>query len=462
MDREKQRRLGAWYTPTALVDFVLERALAVAGDRIARVLDPSCGDGRFLAAAQVFLPSATLLGTDIDPGAVDAARTSVAHATIVKTDALSWTTDPVDLIVGNPPFLSQMSSRTSRGGTSDLGGGPYADTAALFLARSLGLVRPDGGVVALVLPQSILATRDAGPIRAAAVTGAALTDLWVAGGPMFDAAVHTIVAVFKRGERQGAIRRWFGPQFASVAPVEEPGDLSTMSSWSFLASDLAGVPSVSPVTNGTLADIATVTADFRDQYYGLIGAVGDDGDGPPLITCGLIDVAQNLWGTRQTRFAKQVYRAPRVNVAALSPSLQTWAAARLVPKVLMATQTKVIEAIADPDGALLPSVPVISIVPYNPDDVWRVLAVVLAPSTSAWAATHYLGAGLTSTAIKLSATQVRTLPLPCGSWDDGADLVRQGQLDAFATVMNAHYDVPTQPVTGWWQARRRSAHQPRS
>ena len=128
----------------------------------------------------------------------------------------------------------------------------------------------------------------------------------------------------------------------------------------------------------------------------------------------------------------------------------------------MATQTKVIEAIADPDGALLPSVPVISIVPYNPDDVWRVLAVVLAPSTSAWAATQYLGAGLTSTAIKLSATQVRTLPLPCGSWDDGADLVRQGQLDAFATVMNAHYDVPTQPVTGWWQARRRSAHQPTS
>jgi N-6 DNA Methylase len=456
MDRETQRRLGAWYTPPALVDFVLGRVLSPRASGPVRLLDPSCGDGRFLMAAGQELGSRGILhGLDIDAEAVRAAQAAVPKATIVEDDALThdWGSAHFDVVVGNPPFLGQMASRTSRGGRSALGGGPYADTAALFLSLALRLARPDGGLVALVLPQSILATRDAGPIRAAVAADAALVDLWVAGEPMFDAAVHTIVAVFRRGHRQGAIRRWFGPSFDQVTPINEPGDLSARTSWSFLTADLAGVPQVSPTTSGTIGDLATVTADFRDQYYGLIGAVGDDVEGPALITSGLIDVAHSHWGSRPTKFAKERYLAPRVDLAALSPKLQTWAASRLVPKVLMATQTKVIEAVADPDGVLLPSVPVISIVPHRSADVWRVLAVLLAPSTSAWAATEYLGAGLTSSALKLSATQVRTLPLPAIPWDDAIAPLQAGDLQAFAQAMNAAFDVPDEPVTRWWLTR---------
>jgi SAM-dependent methyltransferase len=456
MDRETQRRLGAWYTPPALVDFVLGRVISPRVGGPVRVLDPSCGDGRFLVAAGEELGSrAVLHGLDIDANAVSATRVALPKATIVEGDALGhdWGSAHFDVVVGNPPFLGQMARRTSRGGRSAHGGGPYADTAALFLSLALRLARPDGGFVALVLPQSILATRDAGPIRAAVAADAALVDLWVAGEPMFDAAVHTIVAVFRRGHRQGVIRRWFGPSFEQVAPINEPSDLSARSSWSFLVADLAGVPHVSPTTSGTVGDLATVTADFRDQYYGLVGSVGDDVEGPALITSGLIDVARSHWGTRPTKFAKQRYLAPRVDVAALSPKLQTWAASRLVPKVLMATQTKVIEAIADPEGQLLPSVPVISIVPHLPSDVWRVLAVLLAPSTSAWAATAYLGAGLSSSALKLSASQVRTLPLPSRAWDSAIAPLQAGDLPAFACAMNAAFEVPDEPVTSWWLDR---------
>jgi SAM-dependent methyltransferase len=603
MDREQQRRLGAWYTPHDLVDFVFDRALTALtsrrppqGDESAprptdsgsgarsdmaagcvtaadlgadvcsvtdahaveklgvlsklRILDPACGDGRFLAAAHDALgPRAEILGVDLDPGAVAAARLAVPAANVTEADALafSWSPGTFDLIIGNPPFLGQMTSLTSRGGRSSLGGGAYADTAALFLSLAHQLAKPDGGIIALVLPQSILATRDAGPIRAAVTADAALTDLWVAGEAVFDAAVHTVVAVFQRGRPQGLIRRWFGPNFDPVSPatvrayvqrrvsslaadvvgigwpavgavdaqghmvsgagaVDARGHLvsgagavdvqgHTVSgsgavrgvrataasvggqgqlalegerllqrsdgetgrlggeSWSFLTADLAGVPQVSPETGGVLGDIATVTADFRDQYYGLVGAVGDDVDGPPLITSGLIDAAVCHWGAKPTRFAKVRYQAPRVNVAALSPALQTWAAARLVPKVLMATQTKVIEAIADPQGELLPSVPVLSIVPRNPDDVWSVLAVVLAPSTSAWAATAYLGAGMTSNALKLSAAQARTIPLPAHPWADAIAPLRAGDFPAFARAMNRAYAVPDEPVTAWWLAR---------
>jgi SAM-dependent methyltransferase len=458
MDRDTRRRLGAWYTPTALVDFVLGQACRHLPDGPVRVLDPSCGDGRFLAAAGGALGSrASLFGVDLDADAVLAARRAVPEATVVHADALdhSWPASPFDVVVGNPPFLGQMSSRTSRGGRSDLGGGAYADTAALFLALSARLVRPDGGVVALVLPQSVLATRDAGPIRVAVVADAALTDLWVAGEAVFEAAVHTIVAVFRRGQPQGEIRRWFGPAFTPVAAVSAATarDLAVRSSWSFLTADLAGVPMVEPQTTGVIGDIATVTADFRDQYYGLVGAVRDDVEGPPLITSGLIDAGVCHWGTRQTRFAKQRFERPRVELAALSPALQTWAATRLVPKVLMATQTKVIEAIADPDGVLLPSVPVLTVAPHRTDDVWRVLAVLLAPSTSAWAATQFLGAGLTSSALKLSASQVRTLPLPATPWDDALGPLQSGDMAGFARCMNRAYRVADEPVTSWWLDR---------
>ena len=107
-----------------------------------------------------------------------------------------------------------------------------------------------------------------------------------------------------------------------------------------------------------LGDIATFRADFRDQYYGLVGAVGDDVDGPPLVTSGLIDPGVCHWGSRPVRFAHHRYDAPRVDLARLSPEMLRWATQRLVPKILVANQTRVIEAVVDREGAWLPGVAV--------------------------------------------------------------------------------------------------------
>jgi type I restriction-modification system DNA methylase subunit len=76
-----------------------------------------------------------------------------------------WGDAQFDVVVGNPPFLNQLSRATSRR-PQRFGGGPYADAAAEFLALAMRLARP-GGRVGLVLPQSLLSTRDAAAIRAA-------------------------------------------------------------------------------------------------------------------------------------------------------------------------------------------------------------------------------------------------------------------------------------------------------
>lgn len=404
----KQRKaLGQWFTPAALVDHVVDLALGGARSPIRTVLDPACGDGRFLEAiARRLGPCVRLTGVDIDEHAVAAARANVPHADIRHDDSLArdWADEQFDLVIGNPPFLNQLATATTRGGPSRFGGGSYANSAAEFLALASLLARDHGGRVALVLPQSVLTTRDAGPIRAAVQTRMTIMHAWWSIATVFEAAVHTCVLVLETGLGNRPVTRTYGRDFGIREPVI-PGD-----AWGRL---LIEAPSPLPATarsNGpVLGDIAEFTADFRDQYYGLIGAVGDEMAGPPLITSGLIDPGVCRWGERPVRFAKRTFEAPRVDLDRLSPKLQRWASQRLVPKILIANQTRLIEAVVDRDGAWLPSVPVITCTTRQLDQVWHVLS---SPVATAWAHEHAAGSGLSPTSVRLTATLLAGIPLP--------------------------------------------------
>jgi hypothetical protein len=150
-------------------------------------------------------------------------------------------------------------------------------------------------------------------------------------------------------------------------------------------------------------------------------------------------------------------------------ALRRWAEARLVPKVLVATQGKVLEAVVDTEGAWLPSVPTVTVV-APPDRLWHVLAVLLAPPVVAHAAARYAGTALTSGSIKLSARQVGLLPLPVdrAAWDRAAALAEEiqgqaqgqgrgladaGALAELGATMCAAYAVPDRGVLEWWRER---------
>ena len=68
---------GAWYTPPELIEIVVDGLLAdldTPRARPMRVLDPACGDGRFLLAVAEALTERgqrfELVGCDIDPEAL--------------------------------------------------------------------------------------------------------------------------------------------------------------------------------------------------------------------------------------------------------------------------------------------------------------------------------------------------------------------------------------------------------
>jgi SAM-dependent methyltransferase len=393
----------------AIVREVVDGLVPVDGAASLTVLDPACGDGRFLHG---FARHATrplrCVGADVDASTV--AALAAHDGEWLHVDALQhdWGARRFDAVVGNPPFLGQLRAATSRGGRSKFGGGPYADAAAEFLALAVQLVRP-GGRVGLVLPQSLLSSRDAAAIRATVDEVAQLRWMWWSPTLMFDANVRVWAGVWQVGSpavgetgTTGRVRRSVGPDFAPTVPIAMP------SRWGGLIADREA-PSA-PSTNGpTLGDIATFTADFRDQYYGLVGCVSDDADGPPLITSGLIEPGECLWGSRATRFAKQPYAAPRVNLAALDPALQRWAQQRLVPKILIANQTRTIEAVFDERGAWLPSVPVITCITAEPD---RVLRVLSSQTANDWVRYHAAGSGLSASTVRLSARLLASIPLP--------------------------------------------------
>jgi hypothetical protein len=134
-------------------------------------------------------------------------------------------------------------------------------------------------------------------------------------------------------------------------------------------------------------------------------------------------------------------------------ALRRWVIDRTTPKVVLATQTKVLEAAVDVDGLWVPSTPVIA-VHTQTEQLFRVAAVLLAPPVSAWASSAYAGVALTSDAIKLSARQVVEIPLPTREeeWALAADALAAGDLLAAGGLMTTAYGADD-AVTEWWANR---------
>jgi hypothetical protein len=110
----KQRRQhGATYTPTAIVNAMVEWAYAQIPTP-ARVVDPGAGSGRFLIAAARKFPSAQLVAVDVDPLAALMLRANATvqgfcdrlaiHLTDYRSFALPAITRPT-LFIGNPPYV---------------------------------------------------------------------------------------------------------------------------------------------------------------------------------------------------------------------------------------------------------------------------------------------------------------------------------------------------------------------
>lgn len=444
-DRQPARRreLGAWYTPASLVARMVDAALAdfdVAGPL--KALDPACGDGRLLSALCDRVTVSTALGVDIDPTAIAAIGDQRLDVRCGNGLDIQWSSahagGPFDLVLANPPFLSQMARSTTRGGSSQLGGGPYANTAMEFCLTGVRALRP-GGRLVILLPQSALTARDGADLRAAVAAEASMIGSWWSPDRPFEAEVNVAMLVLQR----------------RVAPVD-----GASIPWSSVVTRVLGIPDLPTMrAHGVIGDRSAASANFRDEYYALVPAVDDAADGPPLITSGLIDPGRCAWGTRPVRFAKRRFEHPRVDLDQLEGRFAQWAKRLLVPKVLVAAQTRIVEAVADVDGAWLPAVPVISVVPHDSSLIMEVAAVLTSPiaSLSAW---HSMaGSGLSPTSVRLSPATVMAMPWPHGPLTTAVAALQHGDLVGCGRAVLAAFDVvgeTAEDLIEWWVATGRS------
>jgi len=154
---------GQFFTPRAVVGFVLRALDLRAGERI---VDPACGSGAFLSAA-LDLAAVAPAGFDVDARAVRVARLLFASRgedprVVVRGDALAASPPGrgFDVVATNPPFAGVVDAPGFA--VSGLVRRPERD--ALFTERSLEMLRP-GGRLGIVLPYNKVAAGAWAPFR---------------------------------------------------------------------------------------------------------------------------------------------------------------------------------------------------------------------------------------------------------------------------------------------------------
>ncbi|NLA34211.1 MAG: SAM-dependent DNA methyltransferase [Actinobacteria bacterium] len=461
---------GAVEASTQALIHWADEALAAAGAPGAAVADAAVADAG-VAVAGVAVA---------DPRATVTPRVFLADGLIDPLDEVG----PIDIVVGNPPFQNQLGADTARDAAQraavverfGLAAKGYVDVASLFILRALRLVRP-GGTVCLIQPRSLLAARDSAAVRASVLEGNRLDAVWLPGSKIFAAAVDVCAPIITAGVGDAAwSTRVIGGRLADIELGRVSREqLAAAPAWSPLWAVATGVPTVegprgepaaSPSSALTIGDLATATAGFRDQFYGVVAHLVAEQPrrGARVVSTGMIDPLALSWSTRSSKIGGAAWVAPWVDldaVAASDPDLDAWIARQLTPKVLVATQTKVLEVVEDQRGDLVPLTPVISVVPRGEVSVAHLAAALLVPAATAWAAARFGGGGMSHTALKLAAKQVLEIPVPCDAdaWGVAAERVQRGAPDTpegwldLAATLNASWGIDDAELAAWWVAR---------
>jgi hypothetical protein len=150
-----RKQHGGYYTPPAAVQALVHWAIRDPTDRL---LDPSCGDGRFLAAHRLSV------GVEQDSSAYALACQRAPWALIHEGDFFDWaatTKERFECTAGNPPFIRyQRFTGATRERALQLCaslGAPFSaltSSWAPFLVATAALLKR-GGRMAFVIPSEI-------------------------------------------------------------------------------------------------------------------------------------------------------------------------------------------------------------------------------------------------------------------------------------------------------------------
>ncbi|HEY1935479.1 MAG TPA: class I SAM-dependent methyltransferase [Acetobacteraceae bacterium] len=214
---------GGYYTPDPVAAWLCQWAIRNADDT---VLEPSCGDGRFLSAAasQLLALGASaqaltgqLLGVELLPSEAESARRRLqatlgdvsATGNVVTGDFFSWWLGrgrrKFAAVVGNPPFIRYQSfPEPARGRamtimqTLGLRPNRLTNIWVPFVAAAAETLVP-GGHLALIVPAELLQVTYAGQLRAFLTEKFAHLDIVACNELIFADAQQEVVLLLASG-----------------------------------------------------------------------------------------------------------------------------------------------------------------------------------------------------------------------------------------------------------------------
>lgn len=210
-----------FFTPTQIVDFIIS-LVEIPENGV--ILDPACGSGGFLCAAQSALgnqSAAKLVGLDIDERMCWIARTNLlVHGSdsafvrclpgvgsLGNLDMISEVIGGnVDLILENPPFGSDVYDQDVLSTFETGRDRPSRRRSVLFLERSLDLLK-DGGMMAVVVDDSVLNLDGNADIREQIRNKSSIIAVISLPGVAFMpySSAKSSIVILKKGARQGPV-----------------------------------------------------------------------------------------------------------------------------------------------------------------------------------------------------------------------------------------------------------------
>ncbi|MFM9626853.1 Eco57I restriction-modification methylase domain-containing protein [Streptomyces galilaeus] len=176
-----RRHLGTFFTPPAVLDYMIKRTKQVLSDEPNVVIDPGAGVGAFTEGALHHWPTSQINAVDVNIVTLGllAARCAVLNSpnqpTFIHGDYLEWVTKiesdslKSKLIIGNPPYtrhqlLDRKTKEVAHAASGPLCPNGQAGLSTHFLAATLRVLGPRD-TICFLLPANWLETRYAREVR---------------------------------------------------------------------------------------------------------------------------------------------------------------------------------------------------------------------------------------------------------------------------------------------------------
>lgn len=291
LDAQSQRKArGAFFTPEPIAAHLATWAVQSQAD--ARVLDPTCGEAIFLLAAARELRrlgrsaeqlERQVIGVELHAESLREARELLAAeqlgAQLIVSDFFSLPTpdqlgaalQPVDAVIGNPPFVRyqehtgaarrQSVAAALRQGVRLNG---LASSWAAALVHAVGFLKPEGRL-AMVLPAEMMTVGYAEPIRRWLRSRFAKVNLVMLERLQFQGALEKVVLVLAEGSG--------GCDAFGLWHVDDAADLQRVAAY--------GSYHVTPADEGKWTDLLLPNQlrqgykRIRNQHFTTLGSYGN-------------------------------------------------------------------------------------------------------------------------------------------------------------------------------------------